>query len=455
MRKKKIMEANKDNIFLKAVSFIKENLNIIYSLFLLVLIPAAFLINNYLINSNYEQAIDRITYRNGALAESIINSLISNQDTASLQSSIDRIIKNNGEIVSLSILSPQSQQGEYQIIASNNQELIGKTNTSTQDLLAWNNPEGIAFLDRNEGGRFWKVVKTLRDDSGKKFGLIEISFSLNETDSVINKVISNSYWILILTILIVVLFVANQARFMGYAFTVTKLKEIDKMKDMFISMASHELRSPLAAIKGYVDLLETDKDLSLDKDSTRYLGNISLSVRRLDDLVEDVLEVSRIEGNHLPMEIKVFDPHPVISQSIEEMRSQAMQKNLILNYKPVGLPLQIRADEGRLKQVVINFISNAIKYTEKGQVDVTTSIKKDDFLITVADTGMGISSEDQSKLFQKFYRIKNEKTADIIGTGLGLWITSEIVKMMKGRITIESIEGVGSHFTVHIPLYKK
>jgi signal transduction histidine kinase len=105
--------------------------------------------------------------------------------------------------------------------------------------------------------------------------------------------------------------------------------------------------------------------------------------------------------------------------------------------------------------VVVNLIGNALKYTEKGSIKVTASPKGGEFMVTVADTGIGIPSEEQANLFQKFYRVKNEKTKNIAGTGLGLWITMETVRRMKGRITVESIEGVGAHFTVHLLLAQK
>ena len=444
-----------NNIFSNAISFIKENLSITYSLFLVILIPAAFFINNYLINSNYEKNIDKIMQKKAVLVENTINTLIQNQfsDMPAIQSSIDRIMNDNKEIISLSILKPQEGGEEFEIIASGNKNIIGqKQEGQTQNLLAWNNPEGIAFLDRGNDGRFWEVTKSLSDISGKKIGLIDMSFSLKESDALINKTINDSNLILILTILFVILLIANQARLLGYVLTVTKLKEVDKMKDMFISMASHELRSPLTAIKGYLDLLKTEKDVAM---AGHYIENISLSAQRLNNLVEDVLEVSRIEGNRLPIEMTIFDPGPIISQSLEEMRSSAMQKGLALNYVSPQTVLQIKADQDRFKQVLVNLISNAIKYTEKGAISVSVVVKKDKFLITVADTGIGMSTEDQANLFQKFYRIKNDYTKNVIGTGLGLWITLELIKRMQGKITVESIEGVGSHFTVHLPLASK
>jgi signal transduction histidine kinase len=440
-------------IFLKALLFIKDNITIVYSLLLALLIPGAFFVNNYLVNSSYEKNIDQIIQRKAVTVENIINVFLLNEvDSQKIQEAIMKIISENPEIISLSVLRPVAGGGDFSVLASNNLESVGKSTQNTvQNVLAWSQPDGIAFLGKNAGGRFWQVTKAFKNATGGKIGLLEVSFSLSDSDALIDRTIYNSYIVMILTILVVVLLVANQARLLGYAVSLTRLKEIDKMKDMFISMASHELRTPLAAIKGYLELLG-EKNIPDDK-KAHYMENIFLSVGRLDNLVEDVLEVSRIEGNRLPMEISVFEPASTIIQSIEEISPQAIQKGLALNFEPVA-PIKIKADQNRLKQILINLLGNAIKYTEKGSIDVKTFIKNDEFGILVADTGVGISAQDMPKLFQKFSRIKNDKTRDIIGTGLGLWVAFEIAKRMQGRIAVESIEGVGSHFTVWLPISK-
>jgi signal transduction histidine kinase len=430
----------------------------VYSLILVILIPLAFFINTYLINSKYESDIDKITQRKAVFVEGLINSFIKEQlnENENLQVLVDQIAKENSEIVSLSIIKKQDEMGSFQVVASNKKDLIGQNqDDSIQNAIAWSKPEGVAFLDRNERGRFWNVTKKISDDSGEKKGLIAIAFSLEETDALINKTIRNSYWILVILILIVVLLISNQARLFGYAIAVTKLKEVDKMKDMFISMAGHELRTPLTAIKGYADLLGDIKEVSENKESKHFTENISLSAERLQNLVNDILEVSRLEGNRMPMEIKVVDPNPIISQCVGELKIQAQEKNLDLTCKLPDPSVFIKVDESRLKQILINLIGNSIKYTNRGSVNISTAIKNKELLIIIADTGIGISSENQANLFQKFYRIQNKDTKNIIGTGLGLWITLEIAKRMKGNITVESIEGVGSHFNVHFPIAKK
>lgn len=446
------------NIFAKAFQFIKENPSILFSLVLVVLIPAAFFLNTYFINSSYEENIDKITQRKAVLVESVVNSLVGAKisENEGLQSAIERIAKENSEIVSLTISEPRQEQNAFRVVAASEKELVGKEQTGDiQEMIAWSKSEGVAFLDRSERERFWKVTKALTNGAGEKIGIISISFSLQDSDALVSRTIYNSYWLLILTVLIVILLVSNQARLFGYALAVSRLREVDKMKDMFISMASHELRTPLTAISGNVEFLREKKELMGNQESAHFLDNISVSVSRLQDLVNDILEVSRVEGNRLPIEMTGMDPREIIAQSVEEVRSSAERKGLAINYQAGAQGVIIKADPNRLKQVLVNLIGNAIKYTEKGSVDVSVAIKNNKLAITVADTGIGISSEDQANLFQKFYRVQNEKTQGVVGTGLGLWLTLEIIKRMNGKITVESIEGVGSHFTVQFPVVKK
>ncbi len=445
------------NLLSKALAFIRENPSIIFSLMLVVIIPVAFFINTYMITSSFDKNIDKITQSNAIVSENIIKYIISQQieNPQSLQTAVENIANENEKIVDLTILKPNSANEAYDVIASTNKDLIGKADPQdVQNTLAWKEPGGVAFLDQNQSGRFWKVTKTFTDSSGTKLGLVSISLSLNDTDKLIASTINQAYIILIITILIVILFVSNQTRLFGYALTLSKLKEVDKMKDTFISMASHELRSPLTAIKGYLEFLNEKQQGNKDMESKHYIDNITISVDRLGTLVNDILEVSRIEGNQIPIEITSFNPHPLISQSTEELRSQAIVKNLELTYETGDSRAFISADKERLKQVLVNLIGNAIKYTQKGTITISTKIKDNEYMITVADSGIGMSAEDQTRLFEKFYRIKNDKTKDIVGTGLGLWITAELVRRMKGKIAIESIEGVGSHFTIHLPLAK-
>ncbi len=442
------------NLLLSGLAFIREYPRIIYSLILLVFVPAAFFFNTHSLISGMEQDIDRITQRKAVLAEKIINATVSEHlaNRERLQATVDRIARESGEIRSLSILWPGDDPSRFQVIASSIPETLDQTTEDIQYLLAWNKPEGIAFLESDADGRYWRITRLLNDATGAKAGLIAMTFSLRDSDALISKTVDHSYLVLIITVIVVILLVSNQARLFGYVLTLNKLKEVDAMKDNLVSMASHELRSPLTAIRGYLDLLD-EKQGSFDEEAKKYFANISASVNRLNTLVKDMLEVSRLEGNRIPLELTPFQPGPIITQTVEELRSQAIQKGLELNVLTMEVAT-IRADEARMREILVNLIGNAIKYTPAGSVTVSTAIKGSQYLVTVADTGFGISAEDQKKLFQKFARIQNDQTQGISGTGLGLWITLELAERMGGTITVESIEGVGSHFTLHLPLAK-
>jgi two-component system phosphate regulon sensor histidine kinase PhoR len=229
------------------------------------------------------------------------------------------------------------------------------------------------------------------------------------------------------------------------------------MKDEFISMASHELRTPVTVIKGYAQMmLEESKDLNIKKEGIEYLSIINTSTERLGDLIEDLLNVSRIEQGRFKIELKEINAKPIIEETIKEMSFQAKEKNLNLNFEVIENTSDlINADNDKLKQVLINIIGNSIKYTNEGSVDVKISNKENNLIVNIKDTGIGMSAKEREHLFEKFYRVKNKKTQDVVGTGLGLWITKQIIEIMKGSISVDSIEGVGTQVTIEFPLIKK
>jgi signal transduction histidine kinase len=176
----------------------------------------------------------------------------------------------------------------------------------------------------------------------------------------------------------------------------------------------------------------------------------------LGTLVEDLLDVSRIEQGRIKMDFEDLEVEPLVKEIMAQMKFEAEKKKLAFEYEGArnALPL-IRADKARLKQVVINLVSNAIKYTPSGSVSIATALKEDGMVeIRVIDTGLGMSAEQRERLFQKFYRVKTDETAEIPGTGLGLWITKKITEIMKGKIYCDSIENVGTQMSVLIPAVK-
>ena len=200
------------------------------------------------------------------------------------------------------------------------------------------------------------------------------------------------------------------------------------------------------------------KDGSLGKMTDLAAEKITImmgAADRLSELVEDLLNVSRIEQGRLSINLAPLDIVPIIEGVIDEMSVQADLKNLRFIYeKPEEALPQLLVDPKRLKQILVNIIGNSIKYTPQGSISVTSVYKPDEKLveIKVADTGLGMSAKDREKLFSKFYRVKIKETEGITGTGLGLWITKQLVELMSGEILVDSIVDVGTQMTINFPV---
>lgn len=231
---------------------------------------------------------------------------------------------------------------------------------------------------------------------------------------------------------------------------ITKEKEVEVMKQELISIATHELRTPITGVKGYLDMILAGDTGGVNDETKETLQEMTGITQKLADLVDDLLNVGRIEQGRIEYKPVPMDLSQLTTDIIKELSIQAKQKNIELIYQKPEIP-EVKADPDRTRQVLINLIGNAIKYTEKGSVTVSLEKKDQEIVCSVKDTGLGISKEGQAKLFSKFYRVKTDKTRQITGTGLGLWITKQIVEMMAGKIWVESVEGKGSTFRFSLP----
>ncbi|MDO8686639.1 MAG: GAF domain-containing protein [Candidatus Berkelbacteria bacterium] len=234
--------------------------------------------------------------------------------------------------------------------------------------------------------------------------------------------------------------------------------EVEQMKQELISIATHELRTPITGIKGYLDMVLEGDTGGVNDETKETIQDMAGITQKLADLVDDLLNVGRIEQGRIEVKPVPMDLGQFTSDIIKELSIQAKQKNLELVFQTPQIP-QVKADPDRTRQILINLIGNAIKYTEKGSVTVSIETSKipnhpNSIITHVKDTGLGMSKEGQAKLFSKFYRVKTEKTRSITGTGLGLWITKKIVEMMGGKIWVESVEGKGSTFSFSLPVVK-
>jgi len=236
---------------------------------------------------------------------------------------------------------------------------------------------------------------------------------------------------------------------------VTRERELDKMKTDFISVVSHELRTPLTSIKGYTDLLLSGTTGELSELQSEFLGIIQSSTTRLSNLINDILDISRIESGTIQIKHEPIDYRAIVSDTLRLMKAAADEKQISMD---AGLPETIppvRGDSDKVTQVLTNLVSNAMKYTpEGGWVKVSLEVTGEASVTTcVADSGIGVSNEDQAKLFQKFFRADNTSTREAGGTGLGLVIAKTIIELLGGAIWVESEPGRGSRFYFTLPLF--
>jgi PAS domain S-box-containing protein len=228
-----------------------------------------------------------------------------------------------------------------------------------------------------------------------------------------------------------------------------KLRELDAMKDEFVALVSHELRTPLTNIQGYTELVLDGTAGDVNDEQRTMLSTVGRNSARLFRLINDLLFVAQVNAGKLDVAIEDVDLAAIAAEAIADARPRAAAAGVTLEFECERTPT-VRADRVRLGQVFDNLISNAIKFTPpEGRVGLTVSMVGEEAMIVVADSGMGMTPEDQQRLFTRFFRTK--AAAKIQGTGLGLSITKAILDAHQGSISVESELGRGTRFTVTVP----
>lgn len=240
---------------------------------------------------------------------------------------------------------------------------------------------------------------------------------------------------------------------------VDEQRKQDRQRADFISTASHEMRTPVAAIEGYLALALNDKVSQIDEKARSYLEKAHASTNHLGQLFQDLLTSAKAEDGRLTSHPVSVELSEFVEKLVEDLKFSAEKKGLSLemlkggggSINTVSPLLYARVDPDRLREVVTNIFDNAVKYTETGKITIGVTGDKNVVQISVADTGPGIPKADIPHLFQKFYRVDNSATRTIGGTGLGLFICRKIVELYNGKIWVESEEGKGSTFYINLP----
>lgn len=236
----------------------------------------------------------------------------------------------------------------------------------------------------------------------------------------------------------------------------THESELEQMKLDFVSMASHELKTPLTNIIGYLSVFLDENRPKLTREQSQLLDRSLASARELQTLVENILSVNKIEREQMSVALEPVDLNNVLDKAIEDLQNQAKLKNITLNLvKDPTLP-KVLADRVRVDEVINNLVSNAINYTQAGgMVRVYMAASPNEVTVTVEDNGVGIPREAIPHLFNKFFRVSNTLQKGSKGTGLGLYISKSIVQKLNGKIWVESEVGKGSKFHFSLPVAKE
>lgn len=239
--------------------------------------------------------------------------------------------------------------------------------------------------------------------------------------------------------------------FQGWIYTfrdITDAKNLETIKADFITNLSHELRTPLCAIKGYIETIdENDTD---PKERTKYLKIIRENTDRLIAMVSDLLTLAEVEQPALAMDISEFDLNQLAGDIIVLFQKEAREKNLTLEFNPRPLP-SFHGDRFMIQQLLINLLSNGLRFTEQGRIALDISYQDASFIIRVSDTGIGIPKDELPRIFERFYRIDKARSRSSGGTGLGLAIVKHSAQAHGGKVMVESQERKGSVFTVVLP----
>ena len=234
-----------------------------------------------------------------------------------------------------------------------------------------------------------------------------------------------------------------------------KALEADRIKSAFLASMSHELRTPLNSIIGFTGMVLQGLAGPLNEEQTKQLGMVRNSARHLLDLINDILDISKIEAGQLNIMSENFDLRKSIEKSVQIISPLANKKDIRLHYKIEDNIFEMRGDQRRVEQIIINLLSNAVKFTDHGEINLNCFADNDSITLSVQDTGIGIKPENINIIFDAFRQVDTGIARVQEGTGLGLNITKKLVEMMGGSIHVQSEPGKGSIFTVILPKIKE
>lgn len=432
----------------------KEQREIIYSVAILVIIPLLFVFNTIYLTNNIRSDFNRELSRKADLVNDVLAESIKTQvDTPeNIKPMLLSITEDHPEMKQISVYKPDGDS--YVLIATTSQDdQEVDSNESLQLDIVTSRKRSVSALTESttstgKDTRAWEVATPIFNDNDEVVAVVNSSVLTSDADELIDATFRREYVVLLVSIIVVIALLFRHFRLVGYADLLRKQKEVNQTMTDFLSVATHELKAPMTVIKGYVaNVIEGDYGEVTDK-IKEPLQMVTQQTERLNSMVTDLLNVSRIEQGRINFDMKQVDVTAITEMLVDQYENIANEKGITIIYDKPAQPVMLLADAGRVQEIMTNLIDNAVKYSVNGTVTIHHEEKGKLSAIKIRDTGIGMTSEERSRLFQRFYRVKNDQTKEISGTGLGLWIIKQYIEKMGGSIEVDSLPGVGTEFTV-------
>ena len=433
----------------RALGYVKQHPQLAFVLILLVAFPLLFLYSGQQFldvgRANQERLqLDRVGVLHDVLASLLT---ATDFDVTVAGRELAKIADLNQDIVNYSI--SRGDEAGLQILVQKTEVDANSDalNTDFYRSAAVDPNESIIFETQSGEERLWNAYRAVVADDGSLY-FIYTQTSLRSIDMLFAEREQSAYFSLIFIYAFIIALALWHVQLTDYRYLYISAKKANETKDLFTNMIAHELRAPLTAIRGYATMID---ERTTNQEERLYAQRVGESAERLLSIVNDLLDVARIQSGKIQVVSEDVDVARIVTAVKDELAISAQEKKITLNFEPPSTPTQARGDAKRLHQVLTNLVSNAIKYTPEGSITLSIESKTAYVEVRVQDTGMGISSEDQKKLFAPFFRVASTDVSKITGSGLGMWIAKELVELMGGKIGVESIKGVGTHIVLSVP----
>lgn len=329
-----------------------------------------------------------------------------------------------------------TQKEEYSILISSIQEGLLVLSNTGRILLSNSSFNSIVNNQENISKEYWEVIRNL------EFSELFNSVKSNRKSQTKEIEINEKFFLCSAN------FIESKEEIVILFYNITEIKKLEKIKRDFVVNVSHELKTPLTAIKGFAETLEDE----IDEKNLHYLEIITRHTDRLINIVQDLLTLSELEHDNFKLLLSNVDISKIVENVVKMFEPKIIEKGmeLIVNIED-NMP-KLRLDVYRIEQVFVNLIDNAFKYTDEGYVKINIYQKNDEAVIEISDTGVGIKKEDRNRIFERFYIVDKSRSRRVGGTGLGLSIVKHIVLNHGGDINIDSSYGNGTRFVITLPI---